>query len=556
MRRRLDLLLLLPLAILLAWWQWEYRGYVKDDAYISLRYARNLVEGHGLVFNHGDRLEGYTNFLWILLSTPAFALGIDPLSWVKGLGCLFGQLALVVTYSAARFFGGDRNDWASYVAAALWASSTSVVLWSMGGLEPTFMAVVGGGGTLLAMKAYVAEDPTEARRHALFSALLLAGAALCRPDAHAIFLVAAAFVGLQVLRERRVAPHWLLWAGVFVAVLAPYHLWRFLYFGGLLPNTALVKAGAGPEVWAEGVKYVRGLLGFNVNPAVFLLALLAPFAGSRRLVKAWGLLLTVAYLVYLVKIGRDEMKYYRLFLPVYPIALALAADGARTLFGGLGRLVGGGDRGRLVAVGTAALLTWAGVVVCVQFTASKQRWNSNFVTWSQDSFQAMGAYVAERSEPGDVAVFQDMGGAPWTSPDIVWIDTIGILNRFVATELAAIGLNPFMRSQKRSLPGGREEIQQFDKRVRDYAFDQDPEWVAYIAYVSKPQRKRRAFAARIKKAEKAGESVEPIFAPRLKANSHAHGMYQDPRFARDYVFEKYWKRNAGYWVVLFRKRAE
>jgi hypothetical protein len=554
MKRRLDLTFLIPFAVLLAWWQWEYRGYVKDDAYISLRYARNLVEGHGLVFNHGDRLEGYTNFLWILLSTPAFVLGIDPLSWVKGLGCLFGQVGLVVTYAIARFFGGDRNDWASFVAPALWASSTSVVLWSMGGLEPTLMAVVGGGGTLFAMRAYVAEDPSLARRYAIFSALLLAAASLCRPDANAIFLVAAGFVGLQALRKRGLARHWLLWGAVFLAIVGPYHLWRLVYFGDLIPNTAYVKAGAGPEVWSLGVEYVRNLLGFNVNPAVFILALAAPLAPRHRIVKIWGLVLIIAYLLYLVKIGRDEMKYFRLFLPVYPIALGLAADGLRNLVDAAVRAAGETPRARVVAIAVAAVFTWSGVVLCVDFTSSKREWNSNFVPWSQNSFQAMGAYVAERSEPGTVAVFQDMGGAPWTSPDVVWIDTIGILNRFVAHELASIGLNPFMRRAKRTLPGGAQEIRDFDDRVREYCFEQDPDWVAFIAYVGKPQKRRAKFARDIAKAERSGASLERLFSPRLKSNGHAHGMYQDPRFARDFEYVKYWKRNAGYWVVLFRKK--
>jgi hypothetical protein len=38
-----------------------------DDAYISLRYAENLVDGHGLVYNVGEYVEGYTNFLWTVL---------------------------------------------------------------------------------------------------------------------------------------------------------------------------------------------------------------------------------------------------------------------------------------------------------------------------------------------------------------------------------------------------------------------------------------------------------------------------------------------------------
>ena len=41
-----------------------------DDAFISFRYARNLFEGNGLVFNPGKRAEGYTNFLWCLLVAP------------------------------------------------------------------------------------------------------------------------------------------------------------------------------------------------------------------------------------------------------------------------------------------------------------------------------------------------------------------------------------------------------------------------------------------------------------------------------------------------------
>ena len=45
----------------LAWWRWSREPYLLDDAFISFRYARNLVEGHGLVYNPGERVEGYTN---------------------------------------------------------------------------------------------------------------------------------------------------------------------------------------------------------------------------------------------------------------------------------------------------------------------------------------------------------------------------------------------------------------------------------------------------------------------------------------------------------------
>ena len=46
-----------------------------DDAYISYRYAQNLVDGHGLIFNVGERVEGYSNLLWTLIVAGGIALG-------------------------------------------------------------------------------------------------------------------------------------------------------------------------------------------------------------------------------------------------------------------------------------------------------------------------------------------------------------------------------------------------------------------------------------------------------------------------------------------------
>ena len=57
-----------------------------DDAYIVFRYAKNLVDGLGLVFNAGERVEGFTNFLWVLWTAPAFALGVDPEAWTNAWG--------------------------------------------------------------------------------------------------------------------------------------------------------------------------------------------------------------------------------------------------------------------------------------------------------------------------------------------------------------------------------------------------------------------------------------------------------------------------------------
>src|SRR5262245_7250535 len=72
--------------------------FVSDDAYISFRYARNLAEHGQLVFNLGERVEGYTNFLWTLLLAGGIKLGVSPVVASRFLGVAFavGTLAVAV----------------------------------------------------------------------------------------------------------------------------------------------------------------------------------------------------------------------------------------------------------------------------------------------------------------------------------------------------------------------------------------------------------------------------------------------------------------------------
>src|SRR4029434_7187421 len=84
----------LALAACAAWCAWFARGAPIDDAFITFRYAANLVAGHGLVFNPGERVEGYSNFLWTILIAAGLRLGIDPVGASKALGAGFAVLAV------------------------------------------------------------------------------------------------------------------------------------------------------------------------------------------------------------------------------------------------------------------------------------------------------------------------------------------------------------------------------------------------------------------------------------------------------------------------------
>jgi len=82
-----------------------------DDAFISYRYAWNLLHGNGLVYNPGEPVEGYTNFLWTLLSAGAMKLGWNPLPVAQAANILVSQCLIALAYVASAWLvAGPTKD--------------------------------------------------------------------------------------------------------------------------------------------------------------------------------------------------------------------------------------------------------------------------------------------------------------------------------------------------------------------------------------------------------------------------------------------------------------
>ncbi|MGZ3407577.1 MAG: hypothetical protein ACXVAN_14105, partial [Polyangia bacterium] len=187
--------------------------------------------------------------------------------------------------------GGDAT--AQQLARWLAATNASLLVWAQSGMEPvqTALAVVACAYFL------------ERRRH--WPAMLLAAAAaLTRPECHVVLFLAAA----AVVWRRAPLP-----ALVALGLVGAVHLWRFEYFGGLLPNTALVKVG--PLVLRLGLRYAGELMVTSLAGVCIALTFVEAWRtrDGVALVSAGAVAVFVAYLV---RIGRDEMFLVRLFLPV------------------------------------------------------------------------------------------------------------------------------------------------------------------------------------------------------------------------------------------------
>jgi arabinofuranosyltransferase len=289
---------------------WHMRAweFIADDAYISFRYARNLAEHGALAFNivePPELVEGYTNFLWVLVLALGAKIGVAPEAlapWLTHGGAL---IAMGVICGLVHQLRGGRFAMID-LAPALWlVASPEFVVWGHSGLETSVAAMLA-----LATMAAVAG------RRWSFAGVLAGLTGLTRLDA---LVPVGLFVGTWlVVHGRKDWPGWgrLLQAGALAAgPLIVHALWRHAYYGEWLPNTWFIKQHGAMLRGTWGVWYVEA---WARATGAWALVVLAPWVRRRHAVLLVPLVGTVAYAW---AIGGDFMAYSRFLM----VATALLA---------------------------------------------------------------------------------------------------------------------------------------------------------------------------------------------------------------------------------------
>lgn len=321
--------LLLAGLVLLAW----SNRFMQDDAFISFRYAANLVHGFGPVWNPGqERVEGYTNPLWMLLMTIPIALGRDPVlfAYLAGLLC-FGCTLAQVHQLARRVLPWPP---AGPLAMLLLGANFSFSAYATGGLETQLQAAllvtVANGIAALGAGRW-------SRLRLLGISVAAAAAVLTRPDSLLpVGVLAAWLVGTVPLHRDGAAPRrspgdWLTLFLPAAAILGAFAAWKLSFYGELLPNTYYAKAAHLVSPF-DGARYVIFFCTeYGVTVALFLL-----LAEARRFLVPKSLLFPLAaivalWFVYVVRIGGDFMEF-RAVIPIVPFLSVLMVAALSPLF--------------------------------------------------------------------------------------------------------------------------------------------------------------------------------------------------------------------------------
>jgi hypothetical protein len=413
--------LLLSLSVLCAgaavatWVIWKNRHFFHDDCYIALRYVRNLLQGHGLVWNPGERVEGYSSFAHVLGISGLGAAGMPlPLA-----ARVLNALGLLLSTTVVCVFALRRG-----LPLPLSASLGALVLgfvpmgvWVMGGLEaPLYAGVLALGVASMASRLECTRpDPP---RDAL-AAACLGAVALMRPDgawfgAAAALLYAVRFLG----RGRDGVLGFLAFAAAGLALPAAHLLFRLSYYGEWLPNSVIAKVvgvPSDPRVLEGGFAYLWSFV--TTWPVLLALALLLPgFAERRARAPLAFLLLSVSgYAALVVKAGGDHMVDARLLAPLLPVMLLGSAYGLAALRW---------TRWRHQLLVSAVALAALGLQPLMR--------SGHKPDTAAYLGESVGRHLARSHPPGTLVAANSAGATAYFAPDLHFVDMLGLNDEHIA----------------------------------------------------------------------------------------------------------------------------
>jgi len=307
---------------------WNGQSYVSlfDDEMISMRFAWNFVHGHGLVWNFGEHVEGYTNPAWTMAMVGALTVFGDrfaPLA-MQVLGGGFEVVGLFYLTRSARLAAcraahqRSKDDvWVTILTLTLLASFYPLHFTALSGMEVAPLVALTAISLYCTLRCMLV--PGSGQQDLLVIACCGIAAYFVRPDG--IINIALPFSIAIVLnfqrskmRELRSA---LLALAVGAALVVAHLAIRKFYYGALVPNTYTLKVEGYGLVWRlqNGLGYVREFA--FIYAAAITGGLVATCMALRR--KAWSLVLLLAMpvipILYQIYVGGDPWPIWRQLVP-------------------------------------------------------------------------------------------------------------------------------------------------------------------------------------------------------------------------------------------------
>ncbi|MBN2329355.1 MAG: hypothetical protein JXR73_19595 [Candidatus Omnitrophica bacterium] len=467
-------------ALLLFWRLWKYDFGLVDDAYIPMTYARNIAQGHGIVFYPGgERIEGYTSPSWVGWLTLA-ALGGASLPWASQVTSLIFALFLIfLSVVVYRNFYHSAKDETNFMglfwplaAGIAVVSDVSLAAYSVSGMEATAYSF------LLLWLAY----ELIRRQSDVKVCLLMLIASLTRPESPAFWLLC---LGYWLAAKRLSKSRLILF---IVSVIVPFCLFigfRVFYFGQLLPNTFYAKHNFGglDLIW-RGWEYTYHF--FRPRP-LFLFAVIGLLLEKKemRMPSIWIFLFGLLHVFLVTLEGGDHFTLHRFMIPAVAFFSILSVRGIylcaerlleerRKKMQGLPRMIMNGAAALFVLImipAHGAQLRDYSVDTPCHF-AQGLNYHLSVVKWTR-SWVKVGQWLKEKYPPDALIAVINAGAIPYAC-ELRCLDMLGLNDSVIA--------HTPVQYENLCLPG-------HDKSNSGYVLEQKPQLIQLfplLFFSSKP----------------------------------------------------------------------
>ncbi|MCX7877461.1 MAG: tetratricopeptide repeat protein [Ignavibacteria bacterium] len=305
--------------------------FIQDDSFITYRYVENFVSGHGLVFNIGEKVEGYTCFLWILLLSLIKSLGINFISASVTLGIIFSLLTIYITFRISfDFFSVNQGTFgtlAGFTSVILLSTNGSFAYWASSGMETGLFCFLVTFGIYVYLKENSPQGLKPVTGKIPLSSLIFLLASLTRPEGNLIFAITVLHRIYTVKTGQKQNPSVrfidkdnITWILIYLIPALIYMAWRLSYYGYFLPNTFYAKTGSSWEYIKTGIDYFWS---FSKDYALYgiLIALIFTLVLQKEK-SGYYIYLIPVFLIfsfYIILVGGDVLRPNRFFLPVLPV---------------------------------------------------------------------------------------------------------------------------------------------------------------------------------------------------------------------------------------------
>jgi arabinofuranosyltransferase len=309
--------------------------WVCDDAYITFRVVDNLLNGYGPVWNVAERVQVYTNPLWMFVVT-GFTVIFQEIYYAT-LIASFAACAVLLVMAFKRL----GNPLRMVFFFALVISSKAFCDYTSSGLENPLIYLLLGIFYLKYLSDF--EAGKEPARGDIYFYLLVASLAFVnRMDTILLYLPPLIHLLIKGIRQFR-------WGMIKVFLLGtlPASLWLLfatVYYGFPLPNTYYAKVAIGMPlslVFKQGIAYILNSINFDPI-TITAVALAVGFAILyRRLYLILAASSALLYLLYVMRVGGDFMAGRFLAAPflLAAVLLVLLLKEKKVVYAGLAFLL-------------------------------------------------------------------------------------------------------------------------------------------------------------------------------------------------------------------------